>query len=82
MGDISPSLSIAWRKNSGLYPNIATPGKEMGVTMVSVVNGSSERAAFLFGGDRLVYVIGLSFSYVSVGYSSFADRGARYTVFI
>lgn len=28
-----------------------------------------------------MYVIGLSFSYVSVGYSSFADRGARYTVF-
>ena len=45
--------------------------------MVSVVNGSSERAVFLFGGDRLVYVIGLSFSYVSVGYSSFADRGTR-----
>lgn len=50
--------------------------------MVSVINGSSEGAAFLFGGDRLMYVIGLSFSYVSVGYSSFADRGARYMVYL
>ena len=79
MGDISQSLYTAWRKNSGLYPNIATPGKEMGVTMVSVVNGSSERAAFLFGGDRW-YVLWLSsqacFSVVSFP----VDRGARYTV--
>lgn len=48
--------------------------------MVSVINGLSERAAFLFGGDRLMYVIGLSFSYVSMWDAQAVDRGARYTV--
>lgn len=45
--------------------------------MVSVINGLSERAAFLFGGDRLMYVIGLSFSYVSmwIPKQSIAGRG-------
>ena len=50
--------------------------------MVSVINGLSERAAFLFGGDRLMYVIGLSFSYVSVGYSSSRSRGAVHSVYL
>ncbi len=44
--------------------------------MVSVINGSSEGTAFLFGGDRLLHVITLFYFFVYVGHPSSGLRGA------